>query len=224
MDTTKQTSYIIYRTTCLLNNKIYIGKHKTSDLEDSYLGSGKMLRRAIKKHGIENFKKEILFVFDSEEEMNAKEAELVTEEFCSRDDTYNLCPGGKGGWGYVNGEDNLRIEKNRKAAATTNRKDLEIRKSWGRKGIQSMIEKYGKTFSNSNPPSFLGKRHRAESIDKMRLAASKRTSFKNSQFGSMWITDGIKNKKIKSVDNVPDGWYKGRTMTIKVKNELVQVA
>lgn len=34
---------------------------------------------------------------------------------------------------------------------------------------------------------------------------------KNSQYGTMWITNGRENKKIKKdVDNIPDGWYKGR--------------
>ena len=80
----------------------YIGKHQTKDLTDGYMGSGKQLKRAQVKHGIENFKKEILFQFDNEDEMNAKEAELVTEEFCLRKDVYNLCPGGRGGFGYIN--------------------------------------------------------------------------------------------------------------------------
>lgn len=35
---------------------------------------------------------------------------------------------------------------------------------------------------------------------------------KNSQFGSMWITNGTENKKIKKVDIIPEGWYKGRKM------------
>lgn len=33
---------------------------------------------------------------------------------------------------------------------------------------------------------------------------------KNSQFGTMWITDGQVNKKIKKIDTIPEGWYKGR--------------
>jgi hypothetical protein len=34
---------------------------------------------------------------------------------------------------------------------------------------------------------------------------------KNSQFGTMWITNGIENKKIKKdLDIIPEGWYKGR--------------
>lgn len=90
--------YTIYKTTNVLNEKFYIGKHQTKNLDDGYLGSGKLLKRAIKKHGIENFKKEILHVFDTEEEMNAKEKELVVLSEAS----YNLCPGGHGGFGYIN--------------------------------------------------------------------------------------------------------------------------
>jgi group I intron endonuclease len=94
--------YIIYKTTNKIDGKIYIGKHKTKDLSDNYMGSGKRINLAIKKHGLENFKKEILFVFDNEEDMNAKEAELVTKEFVEEDTNYNLCPGGNGGFGYIN--------------------------------------------------------------------------------------------------------------------------
>ena len=94
--------YTIYQITNLIDGKIYIGKHQTKDVNDGYMGSGKFIRRAIAKHGIESFKKEILFQFDNERDMNTKEAELVTEEFCLREDTYNLCVGGNGGFSYIN--------------------------------------------------------------------------------------------------------------------------
>lgn len=107
--------YTIYKTTNLINNKIYIGCHKTKDPNDDYLGSGKHLRRAIEKYGIENFKKEVLYVFDDEASMFAKEKELVTEEFCKQENTYNICPGGQGGWGYINSAGlNIRSETEKK--------------------------------------------------------------------------------------------------------------
>lgn len=89
--------YTIYKITNNLNGKIYIGKHQTLDANDSYYGSGKAIVNAIKKHGKENFTKEILFIFQTEEEMNNKEKELITEEFVLREDTYNLGVGGEGG-------------------------------------------------------------------------------------------------------------------------------
>lgn len=36
---------------------------------------------------------------------------------------------------------------------------------------------------------------------------------KNSQYGTMWITNGYTNTKIKKIDLIPDGWYKGRVTT-----------
>jgi hypothetical protein len=89
--------YTIYQTVNKINNKVYIGKHQTENPNDTYLGSGIALRNAIKKYGVENFEKIILFDFDTEQEMNDKERELITEEFVKRKDTYNRGVGGEGG-------------------------------------------------------------------------------------------------------------------------------
>lgn len=94
--------FTIYKITNKANGTIYIGKHQTNNLDDGYMGSGKLITSAIKKYGRDAFVKEILFVFDNEADMNIKEAELVTEEFVSKSSNYNLCPGGYGGFGYIN--------------------------------------------------------------------------------------------------------------------------
>ena len=83
--------YLVYEIRHIKSNKVYIGKHQTIDPNDAYFGSGKLLKRAIKKYGRDAFTKTVLFVFHTEAEMNAKEKELVTEEFCQRKDTYNIC-------------------------------------------------------------------------------------------------------------------------------------
>lgn len=94
--------HIIYKTTNLINDKIYIGYHLTDDLNDSYLGSGRNLKKAIEKYGKDNFKRNILYVFPTKEEALLKEAEIVNEDFLKRDDVYNLKEGGEGGWNYIN--------------------------------------------------------------------------------------------------------------------------
>lgn len=93
--------YLIYKITNNVNNKIYIGKHQTENKDDDYMGSGKIIKRAIEKYGIDKFTKEILYECNSLEEMNEKEAEIVDEEFVARLDTYNIKLGGQGGWDYV---------------------------------------------------------------------------------------------------------------------------
>lgn len=94
----KNKYHIIYKTINLISNKIYIGAHSTNNIDDNYLGSGKMLNAAIKKYGIENFKKEVLYIFLSPEEMFEKEKEIVNESFVSRPDVYNIVTGGFGGF------------------------------------------------------------------------------------------------------------------------------
>ena len=58
---------IVYKTTNLINGKIYIGKDKHNN--PNYLGSGKRLNQAIKKYGRDKFIKEIIEYCDSESHM-----------------------------------------------------------------------------------------------------------------------------------------------------------
>lgn len=92
--------FLIYRTTNLINGKYYVGKHKTKNIDDGYLGSGLNIQRAIKKYGIENFKREILCFCENEELLNLKEKELI-EEILKDPNCYNIMYGGQGGWKYV---------------------------------------------------------------------------------------------------------------------------
>jgi group I intron endonuclease len=89
--------YIIYKTVNKINGKFYIGKHQTNDLNDGYMGSGINLKRAIKKYGIENFSREVLYIYDNSVDIENKECELITEEMCSSTECYNIALGGQGG-------------------------------------------------------------------------------------------------------------------------------
>jgi len=90
--------WIVYETRCLISGKIYVGVHRQDgDDFDGYFGSGRALKRAIKKHGVGAFERRTLFEFATGAEAYAREAEIVTEEFCKRRDTYNMKTGGEGG-------------------------------------------------------------------------------------------------------------------------------
>jgi len=89
----------VYMVTNLINGKVYVGKHMAPEhdpLDVSYLGSGIGIRRAVDKHGAHNFKKELIAICDTEEQAYELEAQIVTDEFVARPDTYNGVSGGVG--------------------------------------------------------------------------------------------------------------------------------
>jgi len=72
---------------------IYVGKHKTKNLNDGYMGSGKDIKKAIQTFGVDKFEKEVLYDFDHDATMCDMERSIVTETFIKRLDTYNVKKG-----------------------------------------------------------------------------------------------------------------------------------
>lgn len=102
--------FFVYKTTNMLNGRFYIGVHKTKNLNDKYLGSGKLIQQAVSKYGAEHFNREILKFFPSYIEALAYEKELVTEDLIKEGVCYNLVVGG-GKPPIMIGEDNPRYGK-----------------------------------------------------------------------------------------------------------------
>ena len=96
--------YCIYRITNKINGKTYIGQHKYSDEKDpmnGYKGSGKLLHRAYKKYGVENFSIEVLYKrIRDKETVDAMEVWMIAKERKeNKNGCYNICNGGRGGCG-----------------------------------------------------------------------------------------------------------------------------
>ena len=105
----KIMKYIVYLTTNIKNNKIYVGVHKTEDPDkfDGYLGNGvnrnspssiknpkEPFQYAVKKYGFDSFRRSTIRVFDTQQEALDLEGEIVDEDFIKRKDTYNIALGG----------------------------------------------------------------------------------------------------------------------------------
>lgn len=100
--------YTVYKTTNIVNNKEYIGFHSLKDTEsilceytvtgsifsDGYLGSGKLIKEAIRKYGPEKFRQELLGVFNKREDAEAYEKKLVNDEYIKMESNYNIMTGG----------------------------------------------------------------------------------------------------------------------------------
>ena len=187
----------------------------TKNLDDGYMGSGKRLGYANKKHGIENFKKEILSTHETPEEMFAEEARIVDDELLKRDDVYNLVCGGKGSFRGSNGEWIGKSNWHKANPVEALRKKMldpifKIKYSKTR----SIAMKKQLAISNH----WIGKSHSESSkLLISKAMEGKQSGSKNSQFGSCWITKDLVSKKIKSEDlqeflNI--GWERGRKMVL----------
>jgi hypothetical protein len=224
--------YTVYKITNQINNKIYIGAHKTSNLEDNYMGSGKHLNYSQNRYGIENFSKEIIFRAISSDIMYWIERMLVDEEFLNDPMTYNKKLGGQGGFDYINS--NGLTTKNhdyyamsKLGSATFKEKltvDIKFRERYCLNKSIAMKELIRSGIIDHK--GFLGKYHTDETKAKMSEShKGKHTGYKNSQFGTMWIhnLDLKESKKIKK-DEFPEyeslGWLIGRFKTTSHINKI----
>ena len=229
--------YTIYKTTNLLNGMIYIGQHQTENLDDEYYGSGVALNEAIKEFGIQNFSKEILFIFDDFESMDRKERELVTQEFVDRNDTYNMIPGG---FNYGRASEPLTHEaavlfghKGQNKHQYLMQTDTEYRERVlnNIKRAQhdpNRIAKYRATMDarrEQDPSfgkSFLGKHHSEETKAVISQHAKERMAdkTKNPMYGKRWITNGIEKTLIDKDAPLPEGYIYGRSVpTQRIQKE-----
>jgi hypothetical protein len=181
------------------------------------MGSGKRLLNAQKKYGIENFKKEILFIFNNDKDMFAKEQEIVNESFVNRTDTYNLKVGGSGGWDHINTKP--LTEKRKQQLKTTCSK---LGKS--NKGTVTVVDKNGKKFRvKKDDPRMLSGELIGHTVGYVAAYDNNRNFFYvkkddprmlsgelvSNNKGKYYITNNKQRKLILPGEVIPKGWYKG---------------
>jgi len=140
----------IYLTTNLLNGRKYIGMSNGKNKD--YVGSGILIKKAIKKYGRSNFSKTILLECDSEEMMKEAEQFFIEEaDAVSSPDYYNLHGGGRGGsTGFHKDTDMSAIVKKGWDNSSDEEKKMRSNKtSEGRKrlgsGVGSKNAMYGRS-------------------------------------------------------------------------------
>ena len=177
------------------------------------MGSGNRLRLAIRKHGKENFSREILEFFDTREELGNREEEIVNLDEIAKVDCMNLTVGGEGGYSKK-GNDAYIFKLNN---------DKGFRERISKRATENSIRlhKEGKLKNHKdNGWSWVGKTHSEET--KKKISESKKDEGlgkANSQYGTCWITRDGENKKIpKEQLNymiIEEGWLKGRKIKKK---------
>lgn len=202
----------IYKTTCIVTNRYYIGMHSTNNLDDGYLGSGKRLWFSIKYHGRENHIREIIEYCDNRDVLKKREEEIVNLELLCEDLCMNLKTGGQGG--FSNEEHMIKATK-AGAKSTNEKRWLKNReeniilasdnftKLW-KDGVFT-----GRDMNGDKNPMF-GKQHTEEAKNKM---SNSGIGENNSQYGTCWVCKGNDVKKIKKreLDSyIKNGWIRGR--------------
>jgi Putative endonuclease segE, GIY-YIG domain/NUMOD3 motif len=88
----------VYLTENLINGKTYIGKHRAKNTDDAnYLGSGTAIKYAIKKYGAASFRRKIISIADSKEELNVLEIAVIAEHDAVQSRSYYMRAGGSDG-------------------------------------------------------------------------------------------------------------------------------
>ena len=190
--------YYIYMTTNLINGMRYIGKHY-GELNDGYLGSGTKLKQDIQKFGKENFKKEILYISQTEKENCKKEIEFIAAFNAAESPLfYNIHVGGSGGnttAGYSqedkqklhNKLSNLTSGKNNPMYGKHHSEETKKKIRENRDTSYMTTPEYREKMSmatSGNKNGMYGKHHTLESKQKMSINSKGKTSGeKNGMYG-----------------------------------------
>ena len=177
----KQKKYhYIYKTTCKITGKFYVGMHSTDNLEDGYLGSGKILGYSRHKYGDENHVREILEYLPDRKTLACREKEIVNEQLLSQPLNINLKYGGEGGTHGKEKEIWQRPERKKQHTEMLKRNwsDPIYRAKQSAASSRTMSSKH--TEGKIKYDTFIGKKHSEEAKKKMSETRKKNLAIKKS--------------------------------------------
>lgn len=202
--------HYIYKTTCIITERFYIGMHSTDNLEDGYVGSGKRLWHSINKHSRENHVCQILEFLPDRESLKAREREIIDQEMLDEELCMNLALGGQGG--LLNKEHANKFHEGGARYMKEKWKNPLFKKYMSNViSNQRILEYKNGTRINLNQGHWNGRIHSEQTIQKMKDSKKDHgIGTSNSQYGKCWITNEIESKKIYKGDTIPEGWRLGR--------------
>ena len=174
----------LYITTNIINGKMYIGQ--TTSSRTSYLGSGRLIQKAIKKYGRENFIREIIH-HGTWEEIDLLESMYIEKYNCIESDKfYNLKEGGHHG-------------KHANEKTSKKMSDARMGKSYEEiygeeEATRQKNLRKEKFKSNGNP--FFNKMHSIESRKKIKEARKTQIITKESNIKRSLTMTGMKREKV----------------------------
>lgn len=200
-----KTYHYIYKTTCLLTGRFYVGMHSTDNLDDGYLGSGKRLAYSRKKHGDSQHVKVILEMLPTRAALKFREKELVNSELLADPQCMNLQEGGGGGF---TGEEHRQSFIN--SSRTKHLKGTEHARQIAARSLETRRLRGTVVFPHFD---WTGRKHSDETIRKQSNAMKGRYDGENNpSFGTCWVTNGIpiKIKKEHLDKYLANGYRRGR--------------
>ena len=132
--------HIVYKTTCIVTGRFYIGLHSTDNLDDGYLGSGKRLRRSVNKHGECNHVREIINEYASRKEASNAEKILITKEMLLDNNCLNCGPGGLGATDRPATSDETRAKMSKTRIGMKLTEESKQKISAANKGLKRTLE------------------------------------------------------------------------------------
>jgi hypothetical protein len=182
--------FYIYRITDRDNKKMYIGQHISNKINDNYFGSGILIKEQIKKHGKQNFIKDIIEHCQDQVSLNERESFYIKEFNTIYPYGYNLTLGGDGNSGWkMTDETKLKISQKNKGIHHSEEFKIIRSKLTSGKNNPNYGKKMSEETKNKIRNSLMGKNLSEETKKKQ---SEKRKGIKFSEEHKRHLKDSIR--------------------------------